>query len=61
MILYKMVQHCMVESLDEILKCDYLSNDPHKKKIVRTTMHDGMPTFFIVTTSDLIGLDSKTA
>ena len=24
-------------------------------------MHDGMSTFFIVTTSDLIGLDSKTA
>ena len=26
-----------------------------------TAMHDGMSTFFIVTTSDLIGLDSKTA
>ena len=24
-------------------------------------MHDGMSTFFIVTTSDFIGLDSKTA
>ena len=24
-------------------------------------MHDGMSTFFIVTTSDLIGQDSKTA
>ena len=28
---------------------------------VLTVMHDGMSTFFIVTTSDLIGLDSKTA
>ena len=26
-----------------------------------TAMHDGMSTFFIVATSDLIGLDSKTA
>ena len=26
-----------------------------------TVMHDGMTTFFIVTTSDLIGLDSNTA
>ena len=26
-----------------------------------TAMHDGMSTFFIVTTSDLIGQDSKTA
>ena len=26
-----------------------------------TAMHDGMSTFFAVTTSDLIGLDSKTA
>ena len=26
-----------------------------------TAMHDGMSTFFIVATSDLIGQDSKTA
>ena len=26
-----------------------------------TAMHNGMSTFIIVTTSDLIGLDSKTA
>ena len=26
-----------------------------------TAMHDGMSTFFIVTTSNLIGQDSKTA
>ena len=33
------------------------SNDPHKND----SANDEMPTFFIVTTSDLIGLDSKTA
>ena len=30
-----------------------------RRKVV-TAMHDGMTTFFIVTTSDLIGQDSKT-
>ena len=30
-------------------------------RMVLTATHNGMPTFFIVTTSDLIGLDSKTA
>ena len=29
--------------------------------IVQTAMHDEMPTFFIVTTSDIIGPDLKTA
>ena len=31
------------------------------RTIVQTAMHDYMPTFFIVTISDLIGLDSKIA
>ena len=31
------------------------------RRKVLTAMHDGMSTFFIVTTSDLIGQDSKTA
>ena len=31
------------------------------RRNVLTAMHDGMSTFFIVTTSDLTGLDSKTA
>ena len=30
------------------------------RRKVLTAMHDRMPTFFIVTTSDLIGQDSKT-
>ena len=38
----------------------FLSNDPRIRKVL-TAMHDGMSTFFIVTTSDLIGQDSKTA
>ena len=37
-----------------------LSDDPHKKEVL-TAMHDGTSTFFMVTTSDLIGQDSKTA
>ena len=31
------------------------------RRKVLTAMHDGMSTFFIGKTSDLIGLDSKTA
>ena len=31
------------------------------RRKVLTAMHDGMSTFLIVTTSDPIGLDSKTA
>ena len=31
------------------------------RRKVLTAIHDGMSTFFIVTTSDLIGLDSRTA
>ena len=31
------------------------------RRKVLTAMHDGMSTFFIVTTSDLIGQDLKTA
>ena len=32
----------------------------HIRIIVKTAIHDGMPTFFIVTSSNLIGLDWKT-
>ena len=41
-------------------ECFMLSNDPHKKEVL-TEMHNGMSTFFIVTTSDLIGQYSKVA
>ena len=40
--------------------CLSLSNDPHKKESTNGNARWNV-NFFIVTTSDLIGLDSKTA